>query len=133
MTASRIVAAYIDKLLTDVRARESSLESRAATVLTTTLTLGAAQATVLGLLAIWKVSVPPFPRVVIVAAGVAPLAGCVCSLIAGAPRRRQEVDPASLGRLIGDEPWTDAEESAAKEVARAQLQTLVVAQSVADR
>lgn len=54
MTAGRLVAAYIGKLLADIRARESGLESRRATVLTTSLTLDSAQAMVLGLLVTWS-------------------------------------------------------------------------------
>lgn len=48
------MAAYIGKLLADIRARESGLESRRATVLTTSLTLDSAQAMVLGLLVTWS-------------------------------------------------------------------------------
>ncbi|MFF7969377.1 hypothetical protein ACFZC3_28995 [Streptomyces sp. NPDC007903] len=109
MSAGRAAAAYIDKLLGEARIREAGLETRAAALLTATLAIGGVLVTVLGLLVNRKFTIPGPARFVIVAAGLALLAACVSGLLAAAPRRRQEANPASLAPLLADEHWNASE------------------------
>lgn len=132
MSAGRAAAAYIDKLLGEARTREGSLETRAAALLTATLAIGSGLVTVLGFLVNRKFTIPGPARFVVVA-GVALFAACVSGLLAAAPRRRQEADPASLAPLVADEHWNASEDQALKQFARAQLRTFAGAQAIVDR